>query len=262
MKKYLLASALLAVLFGSAHGFGQILIDDGVNPGAADSSGSVSRLPSDSSSDSANDSQNDFDDSPSDSVRTGKAAARSYFVAREAHEKEVRDGGGDRGPDSVSESSGDRYLMLGFGTFLNDKEWSWGAAHQDNVGSMMFDVTYRINEFANSFDLWFRAQYLTYNLTGGSAGQLAMMPIIAFPNARSGFPMYFGGGLGPGIFLKQINSSGDLGLNYVVLAGARFPNLFGSGGLYMEVGYQGLVNLLSVGQQQGVYLSAGGVFLF
>ena len=251
------ASLLLATLLSGARGFGQILIDDGSGAATAHSAVSGSSDPAGLSGDS----QDDWDDSHADSVRTGKAAARSYFVAREEHEKAVRDGL-DREPNSVSDSGSDHYLMVGFGTFLDDKAWAWGSPHENNVGSMMFNVTYRVSEWPNSMDLWFRAEYLTYNLTNGEAGQLGMMPIVVFPDARSNFPMYFGGGLGPGVFLRQISGSGDLALNYTVIAGVRFPNLFPRGGLFMESGYKGLVNLMSQGQQQGVYLTAGGVFVF
>lgn len=169
----------------------------------------------------------------------------------------------DRPADATSNSEGNRYLMAGIGTFLNDREWSWGAAHQDGVGSFRFDLTYRINEWEKTTDLWFRLQYLSYNLTGGTAGQLSMLPIITFPTTRSAYPMYVGVGLGPGFFLKQISKAGYLALNYAALTGVRFPDLFGRNhGLYMEVGYQGLMNLMSVGQQQGVYVSAGGIFTF
>ncbi len=202
---------------------------------------------------------------PARSVPVGVAAARSYFIARNEHEEEMREDG-DRGPDSVdsesSVSSGNRYLMLGIGTFLNDDAYEWGGSHKKNVGSGMLTVTYRIGGWPSSMDLWFRAELQSYTVNGDHPEQFEMMPIIAFPDAESRFPMYFGGGIGPGVFLRQVQGSGDLAANYVVMMGVRFPYLFSNGGLYMETGFKGLINLLSQGQQEGVYLSAGGVFVF
>jgi hypothetical protein len=88
------------------------------------------------------------------------------------------------------------------------------------------------------------------------------MPIIAFPDARSNFPLYFGVGAGLGIFFEQIGDESDLSFDYAVITGLRFPDLFPWGGLILETGLKGQVNLLSSGQHDGVFLSVGTVFIF
>ncbi len=201
---------------------------------------------------------------PSARPKVGKGAAADYFKARghrdTASAAEAKDAS-DRRP--AANHGVDRYLTLHMGTFLSDKAYRWGNNSSDsNVGSGMFGVTYRVGEWKSSMDLLLRAEILSYKIDGERPTKLSFMPIIAFPDSRSDFPLYFGVGAGAGVFFKQVSGSSDLSLDYAVVMGSRFPNLFGDAGLFIETGIKGQFFLLSEGQQQGVYLLAGGVFVF
>lgn len=191
--------------------------------------------------------------------KTGKGAAAEYFKAREKSRETTSEI--VRKPDSSG--GADRYLTLHMGMFVNDKSYRWGSrSHDTNVGTGMFGVTYRVGEWKSSMDLLLRAELLSYNVDGEHPLKLSFMPIIAFPDSRSDFPLYFGVGAGAGIFFKQVSDSSDLSIDYAVVMGSRFPHLFGDAGLFVETGVKGQFFLLSQGQQQGVYLLAGGVFVF
>lgn len=186
-------------------------------------------------------------------VKVGDEAATDYFRQRKSNSRTV---------SSVS-STGDRYLALLFGTFTNDKVYDWGdESNEKDIGDLTFGVTYRIGEWTSSMDLLFRAEFMAYELKEGRPVKLSIMPIIAFPDARSRFPLYFGAGIGPGVYLKQIDDESDLSLDYQLLMGARFFDVWDSIGLIFETGLKNHVHLLTDGQAKGTYFSVGTVFDF
>lgn len=188
--------------------------------------------------------------------RVGKAAAMDYFKTREANRSE------DQSGRSVA-SERDRVLMLYLGTFINDKAYRWGSlSRQEDVGKGIFGVNYRVGEWRKSMDLYFRAEFTSYEIDDEKPLKFSVMPIVTFPDVRSDFPLYFGAGLGPGIFFKQTGDESDLALDYALLIGARFLDIFETGGLFFETGLKGQVHLLSSGQHDGVFLSGGGIFSF
>lgn len=189
-------------------------------------------------------------------VKTGEKAARKYFTEREPSKPSAARS------QSNFESSSQRYLSVHLGSFINDKQYRWGTNNEDDVGDLFLGVTYRVGEWVNSMDLLFRADLETYDIDGKNPTKLSLMPIVAFPDAASGFPLYFGGGAGIGVFFSQIGSESDLSFDYQLLTGLRFPQLFETGGLVFEIGYKGHVLLFSSGQFSGVYASLGGVFEF
>jgi len=185
------------------------------------------------------------------SPRVGRAAATDYFKKRE---KVIQ---------RRTSSSSDRVLMLHLGKFINDKAYRWGTkSSEEGVGNTMFGVTYRMGEWKGSMDLYIRAEMMSYTIDEKSPLKLSFMPIIAFPDARSEFPLYFGAGAGAGILFKQLCNERDVAVQYALIVGARFGDLFESGGLFIESGMKGHIHLLSSGQHDGVYLAAGGMFNF
>ena len=187
--------------------------------------------------------------------RTGKAAATDYFRQREKKEQKQTF---ERAP-----SSSERVLMIHLGTFLNDKAHRWGNKLRDeDVGTAQLGVSYRVGEWTNSMDLFFRAEFMSYDIDNDRPLKLSVMPIVAFPDARSAFPIYFGAGAGLGVFFEQAEDESDLSIDYALIVGARFPDLFEYGGLFFETGLKGHVHLLSSGQQDGVFISAGALFNF
>jgi len=180
----------------------------------------------------------------------GKKQAETYFKARQEPKREVS------GTDS------ERYLMLMIGGFWNQDTYKWGCACNEDIAKFTAGVTYRIGEWVGSMDLMIRGDLTTYSLHEGKALKLGLMPLIVFPDASSRFPMYFGGGIGPGIFFKQIRNESSLALDYQIFAGARFFDLWENVGFVFEAGLKNSVLLFSDGQLNTVYTTAGAVFTF
>lgn len=190
--------------------------------------------------------------------RVGEGAARDYFRARQSSTPE------ERAPvRSPAQADAARYMAIQAGTYISDKQHRWGQKRRDeDVGELLLGVTYRMGEWTNSMDLLMRVEFQTFDVAGETPRKLSVMPMIAFPDARSGFPFYLGAGAGAGVFFKQARGDSDLSLDYQIVTGLRFPTLFDWGGLIVETGIKGHVHLLSSGQFNGVFLTAGTVFNF
>jgi hypothetical protein len=189
---------------------------------------------------------------------TGKEAAGEYFKARKADPSARRvanDGGATP-----------RYLAIHVGSFFTSQAYKWGRGDQDDPGKLNAGVTYRMGEWVNSMDLAFRFDYTNYefdNCTGECrARKLSFSGILTFPDSNSRFPLYFGGGLGAGFFIKNLNKESALALDYQLIAGARFLDVFENVGFMVETGLKNHLLLLSDGQFNGVYLNVGTVFAF
>lgn len=185
--------------------------------------------------------------------KVGQGAASDYFKKRDQRHEQTRD------PSAL----GARVLMLHLGNFINDKAYRWGSKNRvEDPGQANIGVTYRIGEWKSSMDLFFRAEVISYKIDDERPVKLSVMPIVAFPDSRSNFPLYFGAGAGAGIFFQQIGDESDLSFDYALLVGARFPEMFDNGGLFLETGLKGHVHLVSSGQQDGVFLAFGYMFSF
>lgn len=154
------------------------------------------------------------------------------------------------------------YLALHAGGFFEDKTYNWGGDFEENVGGMSIGFTYRMGEWVNSSDFMFRADYTAFDVGRKRSTKLSFLPAITFPDANSGFPLYFGAGLGPGVYFKQLDGESSLSLDYQLFAGARFYNVFDSIGLTFESGLKNHINVLSDGQFNGVFFTLGTVFIF
>jgi hypothetical protein len=95
-----------------------------------------------------------------------------------------------------------------------------------------------------------------------SVTKFSFLPIITFPDAGSRFPLYFGAGLGIGVFGTQLNGESSLALDYHLLAGARFFNIWDMTGLFVEGGVKNHVHIFSDGQFNGTYITTGLLFTF
>lgn len=186
-------------------------------------------------------------------TETGRGAAQKYFKKRQGSAKAPR-----RGPAQASS----RYLSLHIGTFFDENSYKWGLRSQEDVGQFNAGVTYRVGEWVNSMDLLFRADYTAFKLEEGRASKLSLLPMITFPDVSSGFPLYFGGGAGLGVFFKQVREESSLSFDYQLVAGARFFNLVEGFGLMVETGMKNHIHLLSDGQFNGVFFAVGGAFNF
>lgn len=194
---------------------------------------------------------------------TGREKAQNYFKGRKASKS--------RGPASEegSSSSGGndsldtpRLMSLHVGTFFTDEAYSWGHGDAKNIGRFNAGVDYRLGEWVNAADLSMRIDYTSYSLDEGAARKLSLGAIVTFPDAKSRFPLYFGAGLGPGFFIKQIRNSSAMSLDYSLFAGVRFLNVLDHVGFLIETGLKDHVHLFSEGQFNGVYVNVGSVFAF
>jgi len=203
-------------------------------------------------------------DSPSKSARpseTSKDRARGYFRERQPEAKTEEKSTFSK--EVQSDSGGTpRYLAVRLGGFFQDQAYRWKRASQSDVGGFNGGVDYRLGEWINSADLALRADYTSYSLSEGSARKLSFGGIVTFPDANSRFPLYFGAGLGLGVFVKQLHNESALALDYSLLGGVRFFNVFNRIGLLAEVGIKNHLLMFSDGQFNGIYINVGAVFAF
>lgn len=187
--------------------------------------------------------------------RVGRAAAAKYFQPAN-RDPAQSEGGGYNGPD-------DHYLAIHFGRYMGSQSYEWGKnGSESDVGANTFGVTYRIGEWYKSMDMAIRIDYSEFNVAGEKPTKLSLMPLYMFPDASSRFPLYFGAGAGLGIFFKQVDGKSAISLDYQLVAGARFFNVFENTGFFIETGIKNHLHLLSSGQMNGTFLSAGAVFTF
>lgn len=206
--------------------------------------------------DQADPRDEDAEDTPAASEKpaTGREKARTLFRRKTASE----DGG-----DSGGGSSGDRYLGLHLGSFMSSEGFKWGdRSRNDGLGNMTAGVTYRMGEWIGSMDLMVRADFQTYSVDGQSPLKMSLLPMVMFPDVASGFPLYFGAGIGPGIFFRQLSGESAVTLDYQLVAGARVLEVLNSTGFTLETGLKNHVHLLSDGQFNGFFVALGVNFVF
>jgi len=191
--------------------------------------------------------------------RVGKEAAAKYFESKTSGSSSSTAAAGDR----------DHYLALHIGFFIDSDAYSWGVDHNgynmnhaDDPGKLNLGLTYRMGEWTSTMDLNFRADFQTYELGKDKPLKLSVMPLITFPDAYSQFPLYFGAGLGPGIFFKQVSQESSISIDYQLIAGARMFDLIENTGFFLEFGLKNHLLLLSDGQFNGVFIAGGAMFTF
>ena len=163
----------------------------------------------------------------------------------------------------ILDSQGTHVMALQVGFFLDDKAHRWGPeSTEEDVGQWSLGVTYQMGEWVNSMDLYFRADLQGYKVEDESANKLSLLGMVTFPDIRSGFPIYFGAGLGLGIFFDQIEDESSLSLDYQIVLGARVLDIYEGIGFIAEAGVKNHVFLTSKGQFNGYFLSLGAVFKF
>ncbi len=184
----------------------------------------------------------------------GRDAAARYFQR------------GDSAPAASSGFGGssDRYLAIHAGRYMASQSYDWSPSGQENdIGNNMFGVTYRIGEWYRSMDLALRIDYSEFSMANDEKPtKISFLPLITFPDAASRFPLYFGAGVGLGIFFTQAPSKSALSLDYQLVAGARFFNVFENTGFFIEAGLKNHLLILSSGQLNGTFLAGGLVFTF
>ena len=191
-----------------------------------------------------------------DETPVGRERATEYFQKRQSPPSDstsVRQVASDGSP---------RFLALHLGGFLNSDSYNWGGGDQTDVGKLNLGVSYRIGEWVNSMDLLFRTEFTTFEMAAGRAQKLSFLALLTFPDANSKFPLFFGAGMGPAVFTKQIRGESALALDYQVITGARFFDVIEQVGFQVEFGLKNSLHLLNDGQFSGLFLGAGTIFSF
>jgi hypothetical protein len=197
--------------------------------------------------------------------RVGRGAAAKYFEKRSPDAQEESE---STSSSSTSTSGTDsaHYLALHFGKMMSSTAYEWGTeSKQTDVGDFTAGLTYRVGEWHNSMDLNLRIDFIQYKIVGEGEPKplkMSILPLVTFPDAASKFPLYLGFGIGPGIFFKQTDHEAALSLDYQLIAGARFFDVFENAGFFIESGLKNHLHLWDSGQFNGTFLSAGAVFTF
>ena len=178
----------------------------------------------------------------------GRQAARKYF---KSDAKSI-------GP------VGERYFNIHFGGFSESVSHVWGksSGRQEDVGKTNYGVTYLLGQWMEGMDLSLRVDFISFEIDGEKPLKMSLLPLVTFPRFETGFPIYLGFGVGPGVFFKQVADHSSLSLDYQLVIGARWANLMGSSGFFLETGLKNHIHLLSEGQFNGFFMSLGGVFTF
>lgn len=182
--------------------------------------------------------------------KVGRQAAAKYF------QEEVP------ASDEAASRPASTLLMLHIGSYTSSQAYAWkGSDKREGVAKATYGVTYLYDTW-HAFDLNFRADFSEFKLDEVGATKLSLLAILTFPMSTARFPLYFGLGAGPGVFFTQVENESNLSLDYQLIAGARFPDMFEGGGVFIETGLKNHLHLLSDGQLNGTALSIGAVFSF
>jgi len=203
--------------------------------------------------------------------RVGREAASKYFGQRTPAQQDGTEAyqSAEIGASPRAQSSSgptDHYLALHFGKMMGSTAYEWGSENkQTDVGDFTAGLTYRVGEWKNSMDLNLRIDFIQYKVKGEGEPKplkMSLIPLITFPDASSRFPLYFGFGVGPGVFFRQTDKEASLSLDYQLIAGARFFDVMENAGFFLESGLKNHLQLWNSGQFNGTFLAAGAVFTF
>lgn len=157
----------------------------------------------------------------------------------------------------------DHYMVLHIGKLVNTNAWNWGqSGRQKDAGAATIGVTYRIGEWNGLTDTLLRLDFNEYDIKGEKPQKLSFLPMIMFPDAASAFPLYFGAGVGPGIFFNQVGGEASITLDYQMVVGMRFFNVFESVGFSVESGLKNHLQIGDDGQVNSAFFALGAVFTF
>lgn len=182
---------------------------------------------------------------PQKGASVGRLAAQKYFT------KDAQTGN----------QLTDRLISLHVGGYMHSKAYLWGSeAATEKAGVQTTGVTYKIGEWPQTMDLSLRLDYFQYEIGNSRPIKISFLPMLTFPDSGSGFPLYFGGGIGPGVFISQISQESALALDYQLIFGLRWPDIWRNSGFFIESGIKDHLHVLSDGQFTSQFLTAGAVF--
>jgi hypothetical protein len=189
--------------------------------------------------------------------KVGRSAAAKYFQKNPENVTRYV------ASDDSSSGGGTRYLTIGLSTFTKSDSFSWGGnGKETDIGKWGIDMNYRLSQYNSLLDYSLRVSYQEYQPHDQTAKKLIFSYALTLPDAESRFPLYFGAGLGAGVFLSQLPDESPVTLDYQLFLGMRLFNVVESTGFYLEGGLKNHLQLTSDGQLNGTYVSAGAVFTF
>jgi hypothetical protein len=196
-----------------------------------------------------------FESLSQEKPRVGRRAAAQYMGAGDAETNAA--------PADVSRQSFfERLMMLHVGSYSSSTSYEWkDSVKRQGVGKATYGVTYLWDQW-NGLDLNLRFDFNEYKLDDVRATKLSIMPLWTLPMAETKFPLYFGFGLGAGVYFSQVDDESSLSLDYQLISGARFLDIYENLGAFIEFGLKNHLHILSDGQLNGTALSAGVVFTF
>lgn len=175
----------------------------------------------------------------------GRVAAQKYFVKE----------------NQPSSAVNTRLLSLHVGGYLRSKAYQWGdQPATDRAGAQTMGVTYKIGEWTRTMDLNIRLDYFQFDIEKERPIKISFLPLLTFPDSSTNFPIYFGIGAGPGIFLSQMAKESSLSLDYQLIFGVRWNDIWNRSGFFIESGIKDHLHVLSDGQFTSQFLTAGAVF--
>lgn len=189
------------------------------------------------------------------SPQVGRKAAAKYFQKEIEPSREVAS-------ESTEFVGGDQVLMLHLGGYSSSTCYRCkGSETRNGTGKASYGVTY-LYDRSGGLDTNLRFDFNEYKLDDERATKLSAMPLWTFPNAGTRFPLYFGFGLGLGVFFTQVENESNLSLDYQLVGGVRFMDIIENFGGFVEYGFKNSLYILSDGQFNGTALTAGAIFTF
>jgi hypothetical protein len=191
----------------------------------------------------------------------GRKAAEKYWNSSSSQNSDYQSLGPEEGGSTRQNFSRVEFLTLNLGAFIDSQSYLWGRYHYPNVGRANYGVTYLFDQWYG-FDRHLRIEFSEYQVQGESPRKLSVLPLVTFPRLETQFPLYFGFGAGFGIFFNQLKGESDLSLDYQLVTGLRFFDVFDQLGFFIELAMKNHLFLLSDGQFNGTALNTGMVFTF
>jgi hypothetical protein len=191
----------------------------------------------------------------------GRKAAERYFQRNPNSNSDYQPLESGRESRSERELPGFEFLMLNLGSFVGSESYFWGPSSPPNVGRANYGVTYLFDQW-HSLDRHVRIEFAEYKIEDHQPRKISILPLITFPRAETRFPLFFGFGVGVGVFFNQIRGESDFSLDYQLVGGLRFLDVFNRVGFFAEYAMKNHFLILSDGQFNGSALNTGVVFTF
>lgn len=186
----------------------------------------------------------------------GRKAAAKYFAQAEESKEYPSSGKERRG------GGGDELLMLHLGGYSSSTSYAWkDSQKRTGVGKASYGITYLFDEWSG-MDLNLRFDFNEFQIDDERATKLSVLPLITFPRAEKRFPLYFGFGVGAGVFFSQLQDESNLSLDYQLVLGFRYLDVLDNLGFFVEFGMKNHLHILSDGQFNGMPLTGGVSFTF